>query len=68
MELLLSLLFATHNPYHWEISCNLWQRRAAEILNDTDLPISSRVSLIRYLRDKVVGECEFDWTQVGQEV
>ena len=67
MGLLLSLLFATHNPYHWEMDCERWQTRAVEILNDTNLPMSERMFLVRYLRNKVVGECEFDWTQVGPE-
>ena len=67
MELLLSLVLATHNPYHWEMSCERWQEKAVEILADEKLPYSERLFLIRYLRNKVVGECEFDWTQVGQE-
>jgi hypothetical protein len=67
MELVLSLLFATHTPYHWEMDCERWQTRAVEILNDDNLPMSERRFLIRYLRNKVVGECEFDWTQVSQE-
>ena len=67
MELLLSALLAAHNPYHWELDCERWQTRAAEILNDEKLPIAERRNIIRYLRSKVVGECEFDWTQVSQD-
>ena len=66
MELLLSLVIAMHDPYHWEMNCERWQTRAVEILNDENLPMSERRFLIRYLRNKVSGECEFDWTQVSQ--
>jgi hypothetical protein len=64
MELILSVLIATHNPYHWEMDCERWQKRAAEIREDNNLPMKDRMFLIRYLRNKVKGECDFDWTQV----
>jgi len=64
MELILSVLIATHNPYHWEMDCERWQKRAAEIRDDNNLPMKDRMFLIRYLRNKVKGECDFDWTQV----
>ena len=67
MELLLSLVLATHSPYHWEMSCERWQTKAIEILNDEKISMYQRRFLIRYLRNKVVGKCEFDWTQVSQE-
>ena len=64
MEFLLTLLLAVNDPYDWEMDCERWQTRAVEILNDENLPMSERRFLVRYLRNKVVGECEFDWTQV----
>ena len=67
MELLLSLVLATHDPYHWEMSCERWQQRAEEILADENINEYHRRFLVRYLRSKVVGECEFDWTQVSQD-
>ena len=64
MELLLSALIATHNPYHWNMSCERWRERAVEILADENINLYQRKFLVRYLRNKVEGECEFDWTQV----
>ena len=65
MELIFALLIATNNPYDWEMNCDRWRTRAVEIYQDENIPLSDRMFLIRYLRNKVVGECEFDWTQVG---
>jgi hypothetical protein len=64
MNVIAALLIATHGvgPYDWHMSCERWQQRAQEILVDEALPINERWFLIRYLRNKVEGECSFDWT------
>ena len=64
MELLLTLVFASHNPhatgpYDWHMSCDRWQTRAVEIMEDEKLPESDRRFLVNYLRNKVEGECEY---------
>ena len=64
MELLLTLVFASHNPYatgpyNWHMSCDRWQTRAVEIMEDEKLPESERKFLVNYLRNKVEGECEY---------
>ena len=64
MELLLAVLISTHNPYHWNMSCERWQTRAVEILADENIIMQQRKFLVRYLRNKVKGECPFDWTQL----
>ena len=64
MELLLSLLLASHNPYHWTMDCARWQKRAVEIIDDNKLPMKERIFLIRYLRNKVKGKCDFNWNQI----
>ena len=64
MNILAALLIATHGvgPYDWHMSCERWQQRAKEILADENIPEDQRWFLIRYLRNKVEGECPFDWT------
>ena len=64
MELLLTLVLASHNPhatgpYDWHMSCDRWQTRAVEIMEDEKLPESDRRFLVNYLRNKVEGECEY---------
>ena len=64
MELLLTLVLASHNPhatgpYDWHMSCDRWQTRAVEIMEDEKLPESDRKFLVNYLRNKVEGECEY---------
>ena len=64
MNIIAALLIATHGvgPYDWHMSCQRWQERAYEILADKTLPERQRWFVIRYLRNKVEGECPFDWT------
>ena len=64
MNIIAALLIATHGvgPYDWHMSCQRWQERAYEILADKTLPKRQRWFLIRYLRNKVEGECPFNWT------
>ena len=64
MELILTLVLASHNPhatgpYDWHMSCDRWQTRAVEIMDDENLPESERWFLVNYLRNKVEGECEY---------
>ena len=64
MNIIAALLIATHGvgPYDWHMSCQRWQERAYEILADKTLPKRQRWFVIRYLRNKVEGECPFNWT------
>ena len=64
MELLLSLVLASHNPdatgpYDWHMSCDRWQSRAVEIWEDENIPEYDREFLVNYLRGKVEGECPY---------
>ena len=65
MGLTLALLITFNDPYGWVMDCDRWRTRAVQIYQDENIPIEDRKFLIRYLRSKVQGECEFDWTQVG---
>ena len=64
MNIIAALIIATHGagPYDWHMSCERWQERAHEILADEALPKKERWFLIRYLRNKVIGICPFNWT------
>ena len=64
MELFLAILIVSHrpdvsNPYHWHMSCSRWYERSQEIMEDENLPINQRKFLVRYLRSKVDGKCNF---------
>tara|TARA_R100001163_G_C4991956_1_gene144220 strand:+ start:588 stop:785 length:198 start_codon:yes stop_codon:yes gene_type:complete len=64
MELILPFIFASHRPdlskeYNWHMSCSRWHERSQEIMKDENLPINQRKFLVRYLRSKVEGECNF---------
>ena len=68
MNILAALLIATHGvgPYDWHMSCERWQQRAVEIMADENIDINQRRFLVRYLRNKVEGECPVDWSSLLQ--
>ena len=68
MNILAALLIATHGvgPYDWHMSCERWQQRAVEIMADENIDIDQRRFLVRYLRNKVEGECPVDWSSLLQ--
>ena len=68
MMLFAALLFASHGsgPYDWHMSCERWQERAVEIMADENVNISQRRFVVRYLRNKVEGDCPADWSQLLQ--
>ena len=68
MILLAMLVFASHGdgPYDWHMSCERWQERAVEIMADEKININQRRFLVRYLRNKVEGECPADWSPLLQ--
>jgi hypothetical protein len=55
---LLALSLASHNPYHWEMSCARWHEITLEIMMDNKLDYNSKRNLIRKFRTKVRGECD----------
>ena len=56
--LLLALLIADHDSYHWELSCEEWNQARVEILSDENLNSDAHEYLIDYLRTKVEGDCD----------
>ena len=68
MNILAALLIATHGvgPYDWHMSCERWQQRAVEIMADENIDIDQRRFLVRYLRNKVEGECPVNWSSLLQ--
>jgi len=50
---LLVLLLSEHDPSHWEMSCNEWNRNRIEILSDKDLNSDAHEYLIDYFYSKV---------------
>ena len=68
MNIVAALLIATHGvgPYDWHMSCERWQQRAIEIMADKKIDINQRRFLVRYLRNKVEGECPVNWPSLLQ--
>ena len=68
MEFLAAVLIASHGngPYDWHMSCERWQERAVEIMEDKNISLQRRRFLVRYLRNKVEGECPADWSSLLQ--
>lgn len=52
-----AVLLIDHTPTHWHMSCTRWQERSQEILMDENLPMITRMNIVRYLRSKVKGDC-----------
>lgn len=62
--LVASIILASHadhltKPYNWHMSCDRWQTRAFEIQEDENLDTGTKRFLIRYLRSKVHGDCDY---------
>ena len=65
LALLLTLL-ATHDSYHWEMSCDEWNEARLEILSDQYHTPDAKEYLIDYFYTKVSDEqCEA-W-QIGRK-
>ena len=65
LALLLTLL-ATHDSYHWEMSCDEWNEARLEILSDQYHTPDAKEYLIDYFYTKVPEEnCE-PW-QIGRK-
>jgi hypothetical protein len=68
MNWIAAILIASHgaSPYDWHMSCQRFQERAFEIMADENINIEQRRFLVRYLRNKVEGDCPVDWSQLLQ--
>jgi hypothetical protein len=56
--LLLALSLATHNPYHWTMTCARWQEVRLEVMMDPHLDYRAKLNIIRHLRSKVAERCD----------
>ena len=54
--LLLALLIADHDSYHWELSCEEWNQTRVEILSDENHIQDAKEYLIDYFYSKVPDE------------
>jgi hypothetical protein len=63
---LLALLLSEHDPSHWEMSCNEWNRNRIEILSDKDLNSDAHEYLIDYFYSKV-SEPDCKAWQIGRK-
>jgi hypothetical protein len=56
--LLLALNLATHNPYHWHMSCARWQEVRVKVMMDPNLDYRTKLNIIRHFRTKVTEKCD----------
>ena len=63
---LIVLLLSEHDPSHWEMSCDEWNRNRIEILSDKDLNSDAHEYLIDYFRTKV-SESDCKARQIGRK-
>ena len=63
---LLVLLLSEHDPSHWEMSCDEWNRNRIEILSDENLNSDAHEYLIDYFRTKV-SEPDCKAWQIGRK-
>ena len=59
---LLALLFAGHDSYHWEMSCDEWNQARIEILSDEDHIQDAKEYLIDYFYTKVPDKTCRPWS------
>ena len=46
------------DPYAWHMTCEYWEQRSLEILQDENIPLGHRWMLVNHFRTKVEGECK----------
>ena len=63
---LLVLLLSEHDPSHWEMSCDEWNRNRIEIISDENLNSDAHEYLIDYFKSKV-SESDCKAWQIGRK-
>jgi hypothetical protein len=58
ISFLIATMLASHNPYHWTITCARYHELRNEIMLDKNLDYRSRNYLINLFRRKVDGPCD----------
>ena len=57
MIYLYTLILASHNSYHWELSCFNFNQIRNEIILDKNLSMRDRISVLGYLKSKTKEDC-----------
>ena len=58
MIYLYTLILASHNSYHWELSCPDFNQIRNEVILDEGLSIRDRMSVLGYLKSKTKEDCK----------
>ena len=57
MFLLYSLLLASHDPYHWQLTCPDFEQVRISIMLDEEIPMKEKYNVLTYLKSKTVEDC-----------
>ena len=58
MIYLYTLILASHNSYHWQLSCYDFNQIRNEVILVEGLSIRDRMSVLGYLKSKTKEECK----------
>jgi hypothetical protein len=58
MIYLYTLILASHNSYHWELSCSDFNQIRNEVILDEGLSMGDRMSVLGYLESKTKEDCK----------
>ena len=57
MIYLYALLFASHDTYHWKLTCPDFEQVRISIMLDENLSMNDKYSVLNYLKSKTVEDC-----------
>jgi hypothetical protein len=56
--LLLAFTLASHNPYHWTMTCKRFHEASREVMMDKNLDYRAKQQILRLFRSKVEERCD----------
>ncbi len=57
MFLLYSLLLASHDSYHWQLTCPDFEQVRISVMLDEEIPMKEKYNVLTYLKSKTVEDC-----------
>ena len=57
MIYLYALMIASHDSYHWQLTCPDFEQVRISIMLDEEIPMKEKYNVLTYLKSKTVEDC-----------
>ena len=54
---LYALMIASHDSYHWQLTCPDFELVRISIMRDEEIPMKEKYNVLTYLKSKTVEDC-----------